>query len=110
MNRPDRPRRHWFWDDAWPVIRREALIATMVAGSLAIVLLARRWATLFLGQGILNQEIFAGSAVVNELVGHVEERVRAQEEANVRQQRRARRRTRAPKRGSTHGTNNNTPA
>jgi len=104
MTQPNQKRRHWFWDDAWPVIQREALIAGTVAGSLTVVLLARRWATMFLGQGVLNQEVFAGSAVVNELVGQVEERVRAREEASVRRQRK-KRRPRASR--GAHDTNNN---
>ena len=93
---------HWFWD-AWPIVRRELCIAATVAGSLTIVLLARRWVTACLGEGLLNAEIFAGSTVVNELVGQVEQRVRSHEEDDDGHQRRARR-TRAQKRGSTHGT------
>ena len=100
--------RHWLWEDAWPVIRRELCIAATVAGSLTIVLLARRWATTFLGHGLLNAEIFAGSTVVNELIGHVEERVRSQEEAHARQQRTEVRRPRTQKRGSTQGPENGT--
>lgn len=97
--------RHWLWEDAWPVVRRELCIAATVAGSLTIVLLARRWVTTCLGKGVLNAEIFAGSAVVNELVGQVEQHVRSHEEDHERHQRRARR-ARAQKRGSTHGARN----
>lgn len=100
--------RHWLWEDAWPVVRRELVIAATVAGSLTIVLLARRWVTTCLGEGLLNAEIFAGSTVVNELVGHVEQRVRSQEETDERHQRNAARRTRAQKRGPTNGTRNDT--
>ena len=96
--------RHWLWDDAWPVVRRELCIAATVAGSLTIVLLARRWVTACLGEGLLNAEIFAGSAVVNELVGQVEQRVRCREEEYARRERSAARRARAQKRGSPNGT------
>jgi hypothetical protein len=95
---------HWFWD-SWPAVRRELSIAATVAGSLTVVLLARRWVTACLGDGLLNAEIFAGSTVVNELVGQAEQRVRSHEEAHERQQRSARR-ARAQKRGPTHGTGN----
>jgi hypothetical protein len=102
--------RHWLWDEAWPVIRREVCVAAMVAGSLTIVLLARRWVTACLGEGLLNGEIFAGSAVVNELVGQVEQRIRSREEEHERHQRSAGRRARAQKRGPTHGNgSDNTP-
>ena len=97
--------RHWLWEDAWPVVRRELCIAATVAGSLTIVLLARRWVTACLGEGLLNAEIFAGSTVVNELVGQVEQRVRTHEETHARHERSARR-TRAQKRGSTDGIRN----
>jgi len=97
--------RHWLWQDALPVIRRELCIAATVAGSLTIVLLARRWVTACLGEGLLNAEIFAGSAVVNQLVDQVEQRVRSQEETDERHQRSARR-ARAQKRGPTNGTPN----
>jgi len=97
--------RHWLWEDAWPVVRRELCIAATVAGSLTIVLLARRWVTACLGEGLLNAEVFAGSTVVNELVGQVEQRVRSQEETDERHQRSARR-ARAQKRGRTNGTRN----
>jgi len=101
--------RHWLWEDAWPVIRREVCIAATVAGSLTVVLLARRWATTFLGHGLLNAEIFAGSTVVNELIGQVEQRVRSREEIHDRHPRSAGRRARAQtKRGSAHGTDNGT--
>ena len=104
----ERPR-HWLWEDAWPVIRREVCIAATVAGSLTVVLLARRWATTFLGHGLLNAEIFAGSTVVNELIGQVEQRVRAREETHDRHQRSAGRRARAQtKRGSANATENGT--
>ncbi len=98
--------RHWLWEDAWPVVRQELCIAATVAGSLTIVLLARRWVTTCLGEGLLNAEIFAGSTVVNELVGQVEQRVRSQEENHERHQRSAARRARAQKRGATNGTRN----
>jgi hypothetical protein len=105
---PQRPR-HWLWEDAWPVIRTEICIAATVAGSLTIVLLARRWATTFLGHGLLNAEIFAGSTVVNELIGQVEQRVRSRGETHDRHQRSAGRRSRAQnKRGPTNGTENGT--
>ena len=97
-----RKERHWLWQDAWPTVRRELCIAATVAGSLTIVLLARRWVTACLGEGLLNAEIFAGSTVVNELVGQVEQRVRSHEEEHDRHHGRARR-ARAQKRGATHG-------
>ena len=105
-NQP-RKGRDWVWEDAWPVVRRELCIAATVAGSLTIVLLARRWVTAWLGEGLLNAEIFAGSTVVNELVGQVEHRVRSREEDHVRHQRNAARRARAQKRGSANGTGSN---
>lgn len=104
--RPTRPARHWLWDDAWPVVRRELCIAATVAGSLTFVLLARRLATEFLGQGLLNAEIFAGSTVVNELVTTVEERVRRKEATHARSHRSAARPARTQKRGSSHGNTN----
>jgi len=108
-NRPSEQPRHWLWEDAWPVIRMEICIAATVAGSLTIVLLARRWATTSLGHGLLNAEIFAGSTVVNELIGQVEQRVRSREETHDRHPRTAGRRSRAQtKRGSTHDTENGT--
>ncbi len=91
---------HWFWD-SWPVVRRELCIAATVAGSLTIVLLARRWVTACLGEGLLNAEIFAGSTVVNDLVAQAEQRVRSHEETHERQQR-STRRARTPKRGAPH--------
>ena len=99
--------RHWLWDEALPVIRREILIAATVAGSLTLVLLARRWVSAFLGQGALNEEIFAGNAVVTELVGEVERRVRSREEDHERHQRSAARRARTHKRGTTNGSSGN---
>jgi hypothetical protein len=105
--KPARKTRHWLWEDAWPVLRRELCIAATVAGSLTIVLLARRWVTAWLGDGLLNAEIFAGSTVVNELVGQVEHRVRSREEDHGRNQRSAARRSRAQKRGTTNGTGTN---
>src|SRR6266481_4107264 len=55
-------------------LKRELLIAISVAASLTVVLVVRRWATELLGQGVLNQDVFAGNAAIQELVGRVEER------------------------------------
>lgn len=59
--------------DPWEWIRRELLIAASVAASLTVLLVIRRWATLALGHGILNQEIFTGDMLINDLIGKVED-------------------------------------
>ena len=54
---------------------QELKIAGIVAGSITIVLLARRWTQLALGTGTLNQEFFAGNLAVGTLVSAVESRM-----------------------------------
>jgi hypothetical protein len=71
--------------------RFELRVAAFVAGSITAVLLIRRWTTSLLGTGILNQELFAGGAMVNELVAKVETHLRQQEEEQRRAHKRQRR-------------------
>lgn len=60
--------------DPFAVFKRELAIAATVAASLTAVLLVRRWASALLGTGVFNSEIFAGNAVVTDLIAAVEHR------------------------------------
>ena len=71
--------------------RFELRVAAFVAGSITAVLMIRRWTTSLLGTGLLNQELFAGGAMVNELVSKVEAHLRQQEEEQRRAHKRQRR-------------------
>jgi hypothetical protein len=64
---------------------REVAIAGAVAASITVVLLARRWTTMALGTGTLNQELFTGNLAVGTLVAAVEARMGGSSSAQQRQ-------------------------
>lgn len=57
--------------DPFELLLTELKIAMTVAGSLVLVIMARRWAGRFLGESALHPDILAGGAL-GSLVGQVE--------------------------------------
>ena len=59
----------------WQIIAGELKLAGIVAASVVVVVLARRWITTVLGSDMLSAEILSGGVVVNDLINRVEPRV-----------------------------------
>ena len=61
--------------DPWRIVLSELKLAAIVALSLTAVVIARRWATFWLGNDTLNADILSGGTFVNDLIGRVETRI-----------------------------------
>jgi len=59
----------------WQIVVGELKLAGIVATSVVVVVLARRWITAVLGTDMLSAEILSGGVVVSDLIDRVEPRV-----------------------------------
>ena len=64
-------------EDPYHVLRHELTVALMVAGTLTIVIMFRRWTGALLGHGVLNHELVGNSDLITRMIGKIEENLDA---------------------------------
>lgn len=65
----------WWWDEAWPRLRRHLHVAAIFASAMTAVVGARRLVSRALGDGVLNNTLFREHATSSRFLDTIESRL-----------------------------------